>query len=93
MPHLRTNLLYIFATILVFIIVVATIWYILIYRIAQTAQVAGLNIMDELGTSSTYSGYTNTFITNIIEYFLVVALLGLGVWVYVRSQKPKGFGY
>ena len=76
-----------------FIIVVATAWYIILFRIGQTVQVAGLNIMDELGTSGTYSGYTNTFITNLLTYFLVIAIFGLGIWVYVRSQKPQGIGF
>lgn len=89
--QLRTNLLYVFAVIIVFLIVIATMWYLVLYRVAQTVQVAGLNIMTEIGTESTYSDLTNTFITNIIIYFLIIAIIGLLIWTWVHSQKPEGY--
>ena len=88
------RLLYVFATAFMFIVVIALAWYFMPYKLLRTVQVAGNAIMDDMGTASSYSEATNGFFTNLITYFLVLAMFGLGLWVYVHAQKPKGvYGY
>lgn len=87
------RLLFVFATIIMFLIVVAVAWYFMPYKLLRTVQAAGNAVMDDLGTASTYSASTNSFFTNLITYFLPLAIFGLGLWVYVHAQKPKGVYY
>jgi len=88
----KVRLLYVFATIIIFIIVVATTWYMFLYRIVRTVQAAGVQMMTDMDTYTYEASLTNTFITNLITYFLVIALFGLLIWVYVHAQKPRGYG-
>ena len=85
--------LYIFATIVMFIAIIAGAWYFLIYMFLGTVQAGCQVLAQDLDTNSTYYGYTDTFNTNLIQYFLVLALIGLGYWVYVYAQKKKEMYY
>jgi hypothetical protein len=84
--------LYTFMVILVYIIVVAMVWYIMT-SIMATVQVAGRAVAMQIGSvDSTYVAI-DSFYTNLFTYFLPIAIVSLLYWTFVYSQlKGKVVG-
>ena len=77
--------LYTFAVVLVYIIVVALVWYIMT-SIIGAVQVAGRGVAIAMGSvDSTYVAI-DTFYTALFMYFLPIAILSLAYWVWVYTQ-------
>lgn len=85
--------LYIYAVVIVALFVVTIFWYIVMYRIVGTVQAGANAIMEDLGTNSAYSDLTHMFFENLVQYFLILFLFGLALFIYVYSQKPKEMVY
>ena len=88
-------MIYIFATIIVFLFVVAVVWFVVwaiitpvsdaITPIATSYHNASWPLYDQLN-------YSLTFMTNFWQYLLALAFFGLVLWVYMYSQH-RGQAY
>jgi len=77
--------LYTFAVVLVYIILVAIVWY-LMTSIIGAVQIAGRNVALAMGSvDSTYISI-DIFYTNLFMYFLPIAIVTLSYWVWVYTQ-------
>lgn len=89
----KRGVLYIFAVIIVGLIVVPIAWYILMYSVVGEFQEVSNNVIFTLGTNSTEQGYTNSFFDNLVTYFLVLFLFGIAYWAYTYAQRASGTVY
>jgi hypothetical protein len=83
---------YTFGVIVVFIIVVALIWYMLSYIIGAV-QLAGRNVALSLGSVDATYVQIDSFYTTIFTAFLAIAILILAYWTWHYTQlKGKIMG-
>jgi hypothetical protein len=80
-----TRFLYTFAVVLVYIIVVAIVWYIMT-SIMSAVQIAGRSVALALGSADSTYVSIDTFYTNLFMYFLPIAIITLAYWVWVYTQ-------
>jgi hypothetical protein len=76
---------YTFGVIVVFIIVVALIWYMLSYIIGAV-QVVGRSVALSFGSADATYVQIDSFYTTLFTAFLAVAILILGYWVWHYTQ-------
>jgi len=68
---------------------VTTAWYIVLFKIAGIVRAGGNAIMHDLETNSSQSALTDSFFGNLIDWFLILALFGLAIAVFVYAQRSN----
>ena len=89
----RGAVMYIFAVILVGLVVVPVAWYILMYNVVNSFKTSANTVIFALGTNSTQHGYVDSFFSNLITYILVLFLFGVAWWAYTYAQRARGTVY
>ena len=64
----------------------AIVWFTL-FNIVSAVQTAGITAAHAVGSDTGNFTLINTFVTNVMTWFLTIALLGLSYWVYIYSQR------
>ena len=82
----KTAVIRVWTTFFVGIFVCAFFWWIS-HQLFGAFQSAGSQMIQDYGTNSTISDGIEIFFSNVDTYILVLALIGLGLWVLQRSQK------
>jgi len=80
------RVLYVYAMIAVGVVVIPIFWFGLHYIFWEIQPVA-VEIAEDLGTNSTTFYQVDTFFQAIDNWAHLLALLALGLWAYVYSQK------
>ncbi len=84
LPQLqKTKVLYIWAIAILTIFVIAFLWFVLDSIVTPMLDLQTVSHPVEMSDSGV------TFINALWIYWPVIALLGLGIWVYVMSQKQR----
>lgn len=87
------RVLYIFGVIIVFLLVVTSVWFMLSEFVTQVMS-TGNAVATSVGSNSQTQQDIDTFFTNVKDWIPILALLGLGAWAFVYAQKKKQFeGY
>jgi hypothetical protein len=88
----RKGVLYVYVTILAALVVWACLMFIL-NNVFSTVRSSCMSITDQLETNSTMYSLVDSFMSNLMTYLLIIALIGLTYWAYVYSQrKGSPFG-
>ena len=80
----RTRVVYIWVMVMVACVIVAFLWFLL----NEIVSTIFSSMMTMYPTSM--SNPAITFVYKVWLYFPPIALLGIGLWAYVQSQKPPG---
>lgn len=99
LPTMRpqpTRIMYTAMVIAASLFILGFLWFCL-YAAISLVQASTASVMSQYDIANTsYVNYelAETFIANIWTYLLMIAVLGLGYWVYIYSQrKGQRFGY
>ena len=87
-PYRPFRVLYIFATVVIFLLVVTSVWFILSEFVTQIMSV-GNAVAASVGSDSTTQTQVNTFFTNVKNWLPVIGLIGLTLWSLVYAQRKK----
>lgn len=79
----KTNVLYIWAITALSIFVIALLWFILDATVGQMLDLQSTLYPTEMSDSGV------TFVSTVWTYWPVFALIGLGIWVAIMSQKKR----
>ena len=80
------RVLYVYAIVIVGIILIPVVWFGFHYLFWEIQPVAQ-SISESLGTNSTEYYQVDTFFQAVDEWALLLGLLSLSVWAYVYSQR------
>ena len=83
---LPAQVVYVYATVLVGIVVMAITWFIF-REIFLQVQAAGMDTMTRMGTDSATTDLVDSFFENLYQYFLALFLFALLLWAFFYSQR------
>ena len=91
----QTRILYVVSVIIVFLFVMGFLWLIM-YAVVTPIQAGIAAAMTPYDVAnSTYDSFelADTFLTNLWQYFLMIAAFGLAYWVWIYTQRREAGAY
>ncbi len=84
----NSGIVYVWAVGAIFMIVIAFIWYALVWPLTEF-----MDTVEGLGSFSAGALSTMSLIRNIINWLPIGAILALGLWMFVNSMRREDATY